>query len=355
MINNDGKRNECPELYTRKETTKEIVCSFTKLIDAERRCKRNVGYKNSVSRFDLNLLTKIYELKKELISESYRPKKGDVFEIYEPKHRIITTTKFRDRIPQASFVINYMYPVIIKEHTRNNCACVKNKGVQYARDLFKYFLRNSNIDSYCVVSDFKNYFGSIEHKKMFDELNPFLKERWVNMYFKMIISSNEKEIGIDLGNEVNQLASSSYFCNLDNILSDRRYIRYMDDIRFIGSKQECINALNIIKSEADRLGITLSKSKTYIQKISRPIKFLGFTFLLHPSHKITMKRIKSKLTREKRKLRKMKANNIPFERVQVHYQSVRSVMKKGNRSGVVKLDKYFNNIFKEEILNANCN
>ena len=83
MNNNDGKRNACPESYTRIETTKTIVCSYNNLLEAEKRCKRKVLYKNSVSRFDLNLLTRIYELRNELINETYKTATGQIFEIFE--------------------------------------------------------------------------------------------------------------------------------------------------------------------------------------------------------------------------------------------------------------------------------
>ena len=47
----------------------------------------------------------------------------------------------------------------------------------------------------------------------------------------------------------------------------------------------------------------------------------------------------------------MKNNNIPFDKIMEHYTCVRAVMKKGFRSGVVKLDRYFHNLFAEEIEN----
>ena len=69
----------------------------------------------------------------------------------------------------------------------------------------------------------------------------------------------------------------------------------------------------------------------------------------HPNGKITMKRIKSKLNNEKRKLRRMKKSKVAFNEILKHYECVRATMKKGSRSGVVKLDKYFDNLFREEL------
>ena len=106
------------------ETTdaKTDVCKFTNLLIAEKRCHRGVGYKNPVSRFHMYVLSKVYKLHLELVDETYKTQKGDKFDIYEPKHRVVTSTKYKDRIPQASFVLNYMYKFIIPNLIDNNYA-----------------------------------------------------------------------------------------------------------------------------------------------------------------------------------------------------------------------------------------
>lgn len=331
----------------RKETTKYLVCNISNLLIAEKRCHRKVGYKNSVSRFDLNLLTKIYELHCELLNGKYTTSEGQVFEIFEPKYRLVTSTRFKDRIPQSSYVTNYMYPKIISTHIDNNCACVKEKGVEYARNKFKDILRKSFINDYCLKVDFKDYFGSIHHDMLFKELSSYMEDDWCNSYYQDVINCNKKCIGIGLGSEINQLSAVSFLNMLDHkiINFSNQYVRYMDDLLFIGTKEECKKILGLIRNESLRLKLNISLKKTYIQPVNKPIKFLGFTFLLHPTKKVTMKRIKQKLNNEKRKLKRMKRKNVPLERVLEHYQSVRAVMKKGNRSGVMKLDKYVNELF----------
>ena len=111
--------------------------------------------------------------------------------------------------------------------------------------------------------------------------------------------------------------------------------------------------MKIIEKITSSLGLTLSKKKTYIQPLKQPVKFLGFTFLLHDTGKVTMKRCKDKLNNEKRKLRRMKKKNIPFDKIMEHYTCVRAVMKKGSRSGVVKLDRYFNDLFAQAKVDKN--
>lgn len=354
MHGNATVRNVHPD-ESQIETTpaKTDVCNLQSLLLAEKRCHRRVGYKNSTSRYHMNKLEKTYKLHKELMAETYKTQKGDEFDIYEPKHRVVTSTKFKDRIPQASFSVNYLYEKLIPKLFDNNFACIKGKGVDNARNAFMEILRNTDINGYCLKADLKGYFDSIPHDKLIAELSEYITDDWALKYYTDVINCNGKDVGIGLGSEINQLSAVAYLNKLDHELDDGNYIRYMDDFAYIGTKERCECVLGIIRKECDRLGVRLSEKKTYIQPVTNPIKFLGFAFLKHKTGKITVKKQKDKLNNEKRKLRRMKkSNRIAFDDILNHYQCVRATMKKGSRSGAVKLDKYFNELFKEELKNA---
>lgn len=342
-------RNSHPAERQTETISKYDVCNLSALMSAEERCHRGVGYKNSVSRYHMLALSKNYDTLQELINGKYKTQKGDSFEIFEPKHRTVTSTKYKDRIPQTSFVLNYIYPKVISQLIDNNFSCIKDRGVDAAREEFKRILRLHTPNDYVLKADLKGYFESINHQKLFDVMSEYINDIWAMEYYQDVINSNEQEIGITLGSEINQLSAVAFLNKLDHMLDDGDYERYMDDFVYVGTKNECEEVLKIIEKITSSLGLTLSKKKTYIQPLKQPVKFLGFTFLLHDTGKVTMKRCKDKLNNEKRKLRRMKKKNIPFDKIMEHYTCVRAVMKKGSRSGVVKLDKYFNNLFAEEI------
>ena len=353
MRGNAEVRNEHP-VCGRTETTADVaVCNLTELLKAEQRCHRGVGYKNSVARYHMLRLSKTYATLIELESGTYHTQKGDNFVIHEPKYRVVTSTKYKDRIPQASFVVNRYYPLVASNLIDNNFACLKGKGVDRAREALADILRESSIEEYALKVDFKDYFGSIDHRKLVEELGEHIQDEWDRWFLRDIFGSNGSDIGITLGSEPNQLCAVAFLNPLDHMLSAGRYVRYMDDLVYIGSKDRVLAAYRVIQEEAARLGLNISKKKTYIQSLKNPVSFLGFTFLLHPTGRVTMKRKTDKLNNEKRKLRRMKNKGIPFAAVEEHYRCVRSVMKKGSRSGVVKLDRYFNRLFEEEIKNGN--
>lgn len=150
-------RNLCPACGQMQATdvlTK--VSDLSSLLLAEKRCHRSVGYKNSVARFHLLTLSKCYKISMDMRNGTYRTGKGDSFEIFDPKYRIVTATRYKDRIPQASFIMNYFYPVVAPQLANNNFACLKNKGVDLARKTFKAILEKADINDFALISDFKD-------------------------------------------------------------------------------------------------------------------------------------------------------------------------------------------------------
>ena len=340
----DERNNEPAE--RRKETTgNKLVCGLNALLTAETRTHRHVGYKNSVSRFHMLTMSKCNALSNELMNRTYQPKKGEKHEVFEPKYRMTISSKYVDRVPQSSFIVNYFYPNVISQLIPHNCACMKNKGVDYARNEFKRMLRNVPIGHYCLKADMKSYFASIQHDKLVQELKEYIGDEHAMWFFQKTIDNTNQPIGLDLGSEVYQLSATSFLNKLDHAIGNDNYIRYQDDLIYLGTKQECEHVLSMIEKETERLGLTISRKKTFIQPVARPIHFLGFSFWKHKTGKITVKRLSQKIRNERRKLRHMAKKKVPIENVKVHYQSVRACLKYGARPDLVKMDKYINNIF----------
>lgn len=347
----DCERNMHPvqEIGQTEATAEDAVCGLNALIAAGARTRRNVGYKNSVSRFHLLLLSKCNELKHELYDETYRPQKGEPHEVFEPKYRITVSARYRDRIPQSSFITNYFYPTVIPHLIQANCSCLKGRGVDYARNILKDMLRHSSMDDWCLKVDMKSYFASIDHDILCNEMWGYIKDDWARWFFRLAISNASNSVGIDLGSEVYQLSATAFLNRLDHKLEKMgKYVRYQDDLLFLGTKEECKEALKVVRQEVERLKLKVSEKKTYIQPIKRPIQFLGFTFLKHSTGRITLKRLPCKIRHEKRKLRRMWCLGVPVERMLIHYQGVRECLRKGARSDLMKMDKYFNSIIRSD-------
>ena len=338
MLDAEYERNEHPA-ERQTEATDLSVCGLVPLLASEVRTHRRVGYKNSVSRFHMLTMSKCNELSNELQGRTYKPQKGEKHEVFEPKYRVTVSSKYRDRVPQSSFVTNYFYPNVIPHLIENNCACIKGRGVDMARDRFKEMLRNADPSDWCAATDMTGYFASIRHDSLYDEIGSYING-WADWFYRVTVENSSSPIGLDLGSEVYQLSATALPNRLDHILDDGEYIRYQDDFRYVGSKERCLWMLETVRSEAKRLGLTVSEKKTYIQPIKRPIQFLGFTFLRKPTGRVTMKRLPEKIRHERRKLRRLYKKGVPKERIDLHWQAARACLKKGTRSDLHKMDKY---------------
>lgn len=344
---NKNERNSYPAPQGQTETTsKQEVCSIRAFLTSEDRCRRTVSYKNSVSRFHMYKYSRCYKLWRECMDDIYQGKLGFDFPVFEPRRRLVTTTPYRDRVPQASFIVNWWYSHVVPTLIPNNFACMKDRGVDRARETFAKFLEEVPYNSYCLKADLKDYFGNIPRERFIETVFKDIDDPWAKKFFASIIHTNKGEKGISLGSEVHQLSATAFPNALDKTISGR-YERYMDDFTFVGTKEQCKQVLAKIVKWVKENELILSEKKTQIQKITKPIKFLGFTFLKHKDGHVTLKRTKAGMKKEKRRLRKMKRKGVPLERVKQHYKCIRAIMKKGVRSDLTQLDKYFNKLFGE--------
>lgn len=334
-----------PDELRRTQAAAPAACRITSLISAGHRTHRKVGHKNSVSRYHLDLYARCWRLSQDLKSRSYKPVPGELHEVWEPKYRMTVSAKYCDRVPQSAFITNVFYPEVVSRLSEANCACIKGRGSDYARNCFKTILRNADPGDWCVKADMRNYFGTIDHQILIDSVGQLLTDDWSRWFYETTIANARNPVGIDLGSEVYQLSAAAYMDRIDRRLDDGHYLRYQDDLVYVGPKDRCKEVLEIIREEAALLRLELHPRKTYIQPIRQPVSFLGFTFLRHPTGRVTLKRRRDKLARERRKLKRMKDAGIPLDRIAEHYQAARAAISKGARSDLYAMDQFYKSLF----------
>lgn len=342
-----------------ENSIKEDVCSFHNLYKATQVCRKNVRWKDSVAHFSNNSLKSVYNLKKLIESGKYQISPYSIFEIREPKLRKITSTRFKDRVFQRSLCDNYLTKEISKKFIPNNFACQKGKGTDRAREcltsLLKTFCRKHSVNGYVLKLDIHDYFGSTNHEIAIREVNRRVKDKWACDEVERIIRSFGGGIGIGLGSQVSQLIQLAVLDGLDHYITEtlgiELYVRYMDDMILIHENKEYLKlCLKKIRRKLNRLKLDISPKKTNVSKITQPIKFLGFTFKLWESGKVTWRLISTNIKTEKRKLKKL-AKRVAQGKMNIHeynecYKSWRAHAKKSDsRYRIRQMDK-----FKEELV-----
>ena len=303
--------------------------STEQLIKAERLCRRGVLWKDSVIGFDFNVYKNCSLLNKQLENGTYKLQKYKVFKLNDPKPRIITATRFPDRVVQRSLCENGLYEAFVHSFIYDNCACQKNKGTTFAikriyRHLREFFKENNReVCGYYLKLDIKKYFESTPHNLLKQIVKNKIKEpHFVERVFQIIDSFKDKraeeeikndefgERGVGLGSQISQLLQLLYLSDLDHYIKEQlkvsHYIRYMDDmLLFVKTKEEVEYFLNKIKIFVKNKGLKLNH-KSKIGKISDGITYMKIRYTLHENGKIKKHCCRKTFSREIRRLNKFK-------------------------------------------------
>lgn len=266
-------------------TVKEECCSFENLYKAMQKCKRNVMWKDSTAGFVKNGLKNCLKLHDELMQDKYKIMPYSIFVIHERKTRIISSTKMRDRVVQRSLCDNYLYHELTKGFIYDNCACLKGKGTDFARNRLKChlqrFYRKHGRDGYVLKVDIHDFFGSTPHKTAKKAIDKRVKDEWTKkMVYDVIDSFTHiaSDRGIGLGSQVSQLVQLAVLDDIDHKIKEqlkiKAYVRYMDDLVLVHESKEYLQGcLEIIKADIENLGLEINEKKTGIQPLKHGIKF----------------------------------------------------------------------------------
>lgn len=325
-----------------------------------RKCKKNVGWKRSVIDYTQHGLYRLYLLKKDMDRGTYKPIEGYKFTIYEPKQRDIISTRFRDRVPQRSLTDNYLSKVVGQNFIRENTACQTNKGTDYARGILKANLNDFysiyGTEGYWLKIDVKSFFGSIDHDIAKAVMRKLIPDNWAYQMVVDEIDSHEAKVGLGLGSQLNQIIALAMLNDLDHRITEKEgclfYDRYVDDIIILSPTKERLQELkNVIVEELAKKRLRINLKKTQIAKITQPLHFLGFSFALHDTGRVTMKVLPPKISKRRRKLKRqaglVKKGVLTLEQFKLFYKGGRDHLKKGTLSALCKMDKFYNQILED--------
>lgn len=325
------------------------------------KCKKGVAWKDSVATFTNHGLVRCYLLKRRLLEGKYEISKYIEFQVHEPKTRNIVSTRFVDRVFQRSLCDNYLTYEIQKDFIYDNFACQVGKGNDKARLALLHHLHNFFVEhgtnGYVLKCDIHDYFGSTSHKLAKDSVD-YVRDEWAkNELFRIIdsfVQGENPEVGMGLGSQVTQSVQLAVLDPMDKAIKYKakieHYIRYMDDFDLIHESKEylkkCQKSIdNLLKSK----GLTLNEKKTKIQKVTQPLHFLGFSYQLQENGKVTMRVLREKIAKNRRKLKKMiLIKKLSKEECDEALKAILAHIKKtNNRSQVTKMIHYYKELWEE--------
>ncbi len=366
---------------TEKPTDYQKIYDFNNLYKAYKEARKGKRNKQTVAKFETNLLEAIYYLSYLLETKTYTSSPYYSFYVYEPKKRLVKTNAFKDKVVQHALCDNVIEPVLVKCLIKDNYASQPGKGTHFGLDRLEEFMRTyffrrkakaeaerkakglprirveegNYAEGWVLKCDITKYFYSIPHEPLKAMVRRYFNDPDVLWLMDLIIDTTE-DPGLPIGNQTSQWLALLCLNGMDHFLKEKLrvefYGRYMDDFYIIHEDKEF---LELCKKEIigylEPLGLTLN-NKTQIFPLRHGIDFLGFHTYITDTGKVIRKVRRESKDKAKKKIRKhrkmLDKGVITLERVEQSYQSWRSHALHGNCYFLVRdTDEYFNKIIKE--------
>ena len=295
------------------DKTVDDAITFKELYKGLKLSCRNVRWKDSVTGYEANSLKNTYLLRQRLLDGTYKISGYQRFRVHEPKEREIVATRLKDRQFQRSLCDNVLYPQITRSFIRDNCACLRGRGVDDALNrltvhLQRYY-RKHGTKGWALKCDIRHYFAETPHDVAKAAIRKRLTDQRAAFYTDQIIDSFIGDTGIGLGSQVSQLTELAVLDDIDHYIKERlhirHYLRYMDDFILIHEDRAVLeNALKDITEKLAALGLTLN-SKTQICPLKQGVIWLKWRFILTDTGKVVKRIGRKSVVKERRKLKRM--------------------------------------------------
>jgi len=355
----EAKRQEKVSLYDNFENVADpdnIYLAFKKS-----RCE--VSWKESIQRYEMNLLKNITETSRRLLAGEDITRgfvEFDIFERGRPRH--IKSVHIYERSAQKSFCDYALVPMISRSLIYDNGASLKNKGLHFAINrliahIGKFYRTNGySNDGYCLLIDFSKYFDNIRHDILFKQYDSVFSDKRIVKLLRDFITPFGDNKSLGLGSQVSQISAIFYPNKMDHYIKEvlriKYYGRYMDDLYLIHKDKKYLEyCLMDIKKICTSLGITVNLKKSKIIKLKDGIKFLKGIYALTDTGRIIRRADPSSRKRMRRKLVKFKtlyeAGKMSQSDVYTAYQSWRgNYLKRFDAFHTVRrMDGLYNGLF----------
>lgn len=341
----------------------DLVANPNSLCSAFKQSRKGVAWKESVQRYEANLLSNVYAARKKLLAGDDVRRGFVEFDVNERgKIRHIKSVHISERVIQKSLCAQALVPILRRSLVHDNGASLKGKGVGFSlrrlvAHLRRFYRENGNSnEGYALQIDFKNYFGNINHAALFRLLERQIYDARLLELTKSFISAFGPEKSLGLGSEVSQICALAFPSAIDHYIKEvwrmKYFARHNDDIYIIHSSKETLKLLlSKIRAMCEQIGITLSDKKTRIVKLRHGLSYLKGRYILSRTGKIIKLSKGDSVLREKRKLKKflkkIKERKMSMADVYTSYQSWRGNFKKrfNEYEKVKRMDKLYNELF----------
>lgn len=288
-----------------------MLITREELVKAYFSCRRAKRYTYQAFKFELNYPVYLQQLYKELISDEYKPSPEVAFIIDKPKIREVFAAEFKDRIVHHIF-INRIISATESYFSDASYNCRKFRGnINACKKLQEYMCGE---DMWCLSLDIEAFFTSINREQAVHDIVRFIqvwidepliestiqlaevilkndvtdgcklvspKYKWNSLQKSKSLFNSTK--GFPIGDITSQFTGNFILTYIDYVIQNKNLllIRYADDFRIIGRKQELIDVKNLLFALMQTsLHLNFNRNKVTLQQVYKGTSFVGY-FVKH--------------------------------------------------------------------------
>jgi retron-type reverse transcriptase len=275
------------------------IITFENLLAAAKQAQRQKRYREPVLEFNRHLEPALFQLQRELQTQTYQPGRYTTFEIYEPKRRVISAAPYRDRVVHHA-LCNIIVPIFDRTFIATSYANRKGYGSHRALHEFIRYARSSR---YVLQCDICKYFPSIDvailkvmiRRKLKCADTLWLIDTILDTasdgespidYFPgdTLLTPLERPRGIPIGNLTSQFFANVYLNGFDLYIKETlkvtKYLRYVDDYALFSDDRGFLQHCRIAtEAYLANLRLKIHPIKSQLTQTKHAASFVGFRVL----------------------------------------------------------------------------
>lgn len=292
------------------------MVTYEDLVEVYYDCRVHKSRTNNCIKFTLDVEGNLYDMMQAINNRTYQPKRSICFVVSRPKYREVFAADFADRIVHH-YIRLRLEPIIEQKFNDRTFNCRNGKGTLAGVTQLKHDMiecsHNYTTDCYVATVDINSFFMSIPKKLVENLVIQLVKDKydgddkedliylchvvlshspedncikhssdemWTHLPSSKSLFTNGKGLGMPIGNLPSQMFANYLLNEVDWAIETdcgiKYHGRYVDDIYLVAeTKEQILNAIPIIRTRLESLGLKLSPNKFYIQHYSKGIDFTG--------------------------------------------------------------------------------
>lgn len=336
------------------------VFTYQSLYTAGKQCCNGVRWKNSTQRFEIHLFSGTAKRRRLLLEQAWQPAGYVHFLLSERgKTRPIDAPRIQDRQIHKAFTRKVLLPLYHPSMIWNNGASLPGKGFAFSKHELRkdlhYHFRRYGREGNVILLDFKQFFPTVSHEKVFERHRKFLLDKNIRQLADDIVNTVPGEFGLPLGVEPSQAEMIAFPSSLDNFIKCQLSLKcaghYMDDYYIIvPPDRNPKEILKLVVAKAESLRLTISKSKTRIIPLTKPFKYCKAKYTLTETGKVIVNGNRDGMKRARRKIKafhqKIQNGEMSYEELWTSINGILTYFESYNDHGrILRLRRLFYAIF----------